>query len=170
MSGELTLGLNQYTHSASACLLNAEGEILIALSKERLTRKKHDGGDVAELVRHTLEQCNVSLNDIGLVVANNHLFRVDAFESTLHWAQALNQYRPSYLDQHNLLPRIEKHELSHHLAHAWSAFPFCPFEKGLIVVMDGMGNTKEEAERTGDYFHSDLSLPKSENFKEVPVL
>ena len=168
MSGELTLGLNQYTHSASACLLNAEGEILIALSKERLTRKKHDGGDVAELVRHTLEQCNVSLNDIGLVVANNHLFRVDAFESTLHWAQALNQYRPSYLDQHNLLPRIEKHELSHHLAHAWSAFPFCPFEKGLIVVMDGMGNTKEEAERTGDYFHSDLSLPKSENFKEVP--
>lgn len=168
MSGDLTLGLNQYTHSASACLLNARGEILFALSKERITRKKHDGGDVSELVRHLLEQCQVSLEDIELVVANNHLFRIDAFESTLHWAQSLNQYSPSYLDPHNLLPGIEKHELSHHLAHAWSVLPFCPFDRGLIVVMDGMGNTREEICRAGDSFHSDLALPHAKSFLETP--
>ena len=32
-------------------------------------------------------------------------------------------------------------ELSHHLAHVWSAVAQAPFNKGLVVVMDGMGET-----------------------------
>jgi len=168
MSGKFVLGLNQYTHSASASLIDANGEVAFALSKERLTRKKFDGGDTAELVKHCLQEVDAEINDISLVVANNHLFRIDQFESTLKWAQALDQYQPSYLSDYNLLPGIEKHELSHHLAHAWSVLPMCPFDSGLIVVMDGIGTTYEESHRAGTNYHSDCHLEEDANFSEVP--
>ena len=83
MSARLVLGLNQYTHSASACLLDEQGEIVGALEKERITRRKHDGGDTAAVVEALLEQHGVALEDIALVVANNHLFRIRPFEERL---------------------------------------------------------------------------------------
>ena len=36
---------------------------------------------------------------------------------------------------------LRKMELSHHLAHAYSAAAQCPFDEGMVVVMDGMGET-----------------------------
>ncbi len=168
MPAGVVLGLNQYTHSAAACLVGADGEPLFAGSKERLTRKKHDGGDVAELVEHALRATGLALEDLELVVANNHLFRIDAFESTLEWAQALDQYRPSYLRPHNLLPGVPKRELSHHLAHAWSVMPLAPFDEGLIVVADGIGSTWRELNRPGEAYESCAGLPRAEGYQHVP--
>ena len=37
------LGINAYDHDVSACLLR-DGEIAVAINKERITRKKHDTG------------------------------------------------------------------------------------------------------------------------------
>ncbi len=162
------LGLNQYTHSAAACLLGPDGRPVFAGAKERLTRKKHDGGDTAELVEHALAAAGIGIEDLELVVANNHLFRIDAFERTLAWAQALDQYRPSYLRPHNLLPGVPKQELSHHLAHAWSVLPLAPFDEGLIVVMDGIGSTWRERNRPGEGYHSCAGLPRADGFRQVP--
>ncbi len=164
--GPLTLGLNQYTHSAACCLLDADGEVLFALAKERVTRKKYDGGDVAELMRYAFESTGTGIRDLGLVVANNHLFRIDAFERTLRWAQALNQYRPSYLAAENLLPGVEKREIGHHLAHAWSVLPVAPFDSGLIVVMDGIGSTWEDLHRTGPAYRGDA--PPASDRVQIP--
>ncbi|MBT5101599.1 MAG: hypothetical protein HN844_06145 [Planctomycetes bacterium] len=170
MSAGYTLGLNQYTHSASAVLLDADGCVVFALSKERVTRKKHDGGDTAELVRHVLEQADIKSSDLSLVVANNHLFRISPFEETLPWAAALDQYRPGYLSDDNLLPGVRKVELTHHLAHAWSVLQDAPFDDGLIVVMDGIGSTWHDL-HAGDAApetFTDLDLPKAEGFEQVP--
>ena len=30
--------------------------------------------------------------------------------------------------------------VSHHLAHAYSAFAACPFQEGVVMVVDGVGN------------------------------
>jgi len=166
--GDLTLGLNQYTHSAAACLLDRHGHALFLGEKERLTRKKHDGGDTADLVAHALESVGAELADIGLVVANNHLFRIDRFHETLAWATALYQYRESYLAPTNLLPGVERLELSHHLAHAWSVLPYCPFEDGLVVVMDGMGSTLHEMGLPGSGYRSELALPQAASFQSYP--
>jgi len=46
----LILGVNKYSQSTSCALLNSEGEVLFALARERLTRKKFDGGDIAQLL------------------------------------------------------------------------------------------------------------------------
>lgn len=58
------------------------------------------------------------------------------------WSVAMGVYPPSYASPQNLLPDADaRAELSHHLAHAWSAAALSPFDRGLIVVMDGMGES-----------------------------
>lgn len=168
MARGLILGLNQYTHSAAACLLSAEGEVLFLGEKERLTRKKHDGGDVAELVEHALETVGAIRDDLALVVANNHLFRIDRFHETVAWDTALYSYRESYVSPYNLLPGVKRLELSHHLAHAWSVMPLVPFDDGLIVVMDGMGSTLQEMQRPGAGYCSEFDLSEDDSFQSFP--
>jgi carbamoyltransferase len=167
MARDLILGLNQYTHSAAVCVLDASGKMLFCGEKERLTRKKHDGGDTAELVEHALEAVGAKLDDIRMVCANNHLFRIDRFHETIDWATALYQHRASYTSEFNLLPGVERLELSHHLAHAWSVLPYAPFDSGIIVVMDGMGSTLHEMQMPGANYHTDLDLEKHPQFHDV---
>ena len=169
MAGPLVLGLNQYTHSAACCLAESAGKVLFALSKERLTRKKFDGGDTGELVERALESCGVGLEDLGLVVCNNHLFRIAPFEETLPWAAALHQYRPSHLHETNLLPGLPRHELSHHLAHAWSVLPAAPFDEGLILVMDGIGSTLRDVATEAEHYTTDRALPNSSGYRQLPA-
>ena len=169
MARGLILGLNQYTHSAAACLLDADGTLLFAGEKERLTRKKHDGGDVAVLVEHALDSVGATLEDLALVVANNHLFRIDRFHRTVRWDTALFSYQESYVSPFNLLPGVPRLELSHHLAHAWSVMPLAPFTQGVIVVMDGMGSTLHEMRMPGVDYYSELDLPQRPGFASVPA-
>ncbi len=163
----LVLGLNQYTHSAAACLLDEDGQPLGMLQKERVTRKKHDGGDVAELVEHLLESAGARLKDVAVVAANNHLFRIDEFHRDLAWETALYQHRESFVSPFNLLPGVPRVELSHHLAHAWSVLPQTPFDAGLIVVMDGMGSTLHDLEAPGADYRSERKLRRAPGFREV---
>ena len=167
MADGLVLGLNAYTHSAAACLLAPTGEILFAGAKERLTRKKHDGGDVAELVEHALGSVGVGRDALALVVANNHLFRIDRYEADLPWAVAQYSVRASQASPWNLLPGTPRRELSHHLAHAWSVLVDAPEPPELIVVMDGMGSTLHDMQLPGADYESELALPRADGFREV---
>ncbi|MCP4093235.1 MAG: hypothetical protein GY747_07280 [Planctomycetes bacterium] len=168
MARGLILGLNQYTHSAAACLLDSNGTLLFAGEKERLTRKKHDGGDVAVLVEHALDSVGASLDDVALVVANNHLFRIDRFHRTLKWDTALFSYQESYVSPYNMLPGVKRLELSHHMAHAWSVLPCAPFDEGVVVVMDGMGSTLHEMRMPGVDYYSELDLEEAPGFQSAP--
>ncbi|CAM9424008.1 unnamed protein product, partial [Choristocarpus tenellus] len=136
----LIVGLNRYSHDSSVCVLSAkDGSRLFAGEKERLTRTKHDGGDTGELVQHALDSIGASLDDVRLVVSNNHHYRVAPFERRLPWTVPMGIHPSSYVSPSNLLPKASHAELSHHLAHAWSAADSAPFSRGLVIVMDGMG-------------------------------
>lgn len=138
----VVVGLNKYSHDAAVCVLRErDGSLVFAGEKERLTRKKHDGGDTSEIVQHALDSIGASLDDIKLVVSNNHHHRVVPFERRIPWAVAQNIYPSSFAAPHNLVPNAAHAELSHHLAHAWSAVALAPFDRGLIIVMDGMGES-----------------------------
>ena len=41
------LGLNKYSHDAGVALLSVDGASSIIVPNERITRRKHDGGDTA---------------------------------------------------------------------------------------------------------------------------
>lgn len=146
----LVLGLNKYTHDTSLCAADARtGRILFALSKERIgRRRKHDAGNVAALVETCLESLDVSMENIQSVVVNNHHHRVLPLEQNLRhleWEAGLGINNgggeDGYTDPENLFPDIPQHEISHHLAHAYSTAAQAPFDVGMCVVMDGMGET-----------------------------
>lgn len=148
----IIVGLNQYSHDASCCIVDAEtGAILIALEKERFSRLRHDGGPTGECLREALSALDLDETDIRLVVANNHHFRIKPFEQRLPWAVHSSRggtYSSEYLERWNLIPDVTKIELSHHLAHAWSMFPMWQDldqdRKCAVVVMDGMGESYRE--------------------------
>lgn len=163
----LILGLNVYTHDTSIAVLHARtGVVLFALSKERLTRRKHDAGDAAKLTEHALSALSANLAHpvpaltaaITHVVANNHHFRIGPYEKRLPLQVALRYADPATLSPWNLIgspaaphPRLApdavKAEVSHHLAHAFSAVHHAPFHTGLVVVMDGMGDALHDWQR-----------------------
>ena len=180
--GGLIIGVNKYSHDASICIIDSNtngGSIVFSLARERLTKKKHDGGGVADLIKYGLDSIGAKENDIKLIVNNNHHFRVNPFEARIPYYKSIKYCPDDYDDSLNLLPNVRHLELSHHLAHAWSVAPTAPFDEGLIVVCDGMGEAYKAMiedmigteEKSGDYMH-DLKLIKkygSDAFVGQPV-
>ena len=145
------------------------GRVLFASSKERITRRKHDGGNVASLVEHCLDALDMGVEDVAKVVMNNHHHRILPFAEShvdkMEWEEGLGingGAEAGYADEYNLLTTAgQRMEVSHHLAHAYSAAAQCPFHTGMVVVMDGMGDTWRTMNRAKDQrdktYHSDLA-------------
>ncbi len=138
------LGINAYDHDVSACLLR-DGEIAYAISKERITREKHDTGFYQEVVDYCLDAEGIKLGDVDVVVRNCYVLPVEDMEERLTYEDI-----PEFLDT-NERQVVAKSPLfrgksakavtvSHHLAHAYSAFAACPFEEGVVMIVDGVGN------------------------------
>ena len=145
---KIVLGLNKYSHDTTLCAADAEtGKVLFAMAKERITRKKNDSGNVASLVEICLDQLELDLDNVVKVVVNNHHHRVLPMEKSmdhLEWEAGMGingGVEGGYTDEENLLYEAEQLEISHHLAHAYSAACQSPFNEGLVMVMDGMGET-----------------------------
>ena len=142
------LGLNTYDHDVSACLLR-DGAIAFAISKERITRAKHASGFYKEVIDYCLEAEGITLNDLDLIVRNCYVLPVPEMEERL-----------VYFDAPGFLPAFErgdaaKHPLylshsdkvvtiSHHLAHAYSAFAASPFDEGVVMIVDGVGSYRSD--------------------------
>src|SRR5215510_12117737 len=143
------LGLNTYDHDVSACLLR-DGAIAYAIGKERLTRDKHAIGFYKEVIDYCLDAEGITLDDVDLVVRNCYILPVLEMEERL-----------TYQDMPGFLPppereQAEKHpyfrassdkvvSISHHLAHAYSAFAASPFEQGVVMIVDGVGSYRSDA-------------------------
>jgi carbamoyltransferase len=119
------------SHDGSACLLK-DGEIAVAIEKERLTRHKHDGGNDDDAILYCLDAEGITLDDVELVVQNANF---SMFERGNHWFRG-----PRKVARH---PRIVT--ISHHLAHAFSAIGTAPFDEAAVLVVDGCGNACDEA-------------------------
>src|SRR5512141_1958456 len=76
------LGINAYDHDVSACLLR-DGAIAFAITKERLTRVKHDTGFYHEVVEYCLKAEGLTLDDVDLVVRNCYVLPVPDLETRM---------------------------------------------------------------------------------------
>jgi carbamoyltransferase len=138
------LGINAYDHDVSACLLR-DGEIAVAINKERITREKHDAGFFQEVVDYCLDAEGIALDDVDLVVRNCYVLPVEDLETRMVYedvAEILDDRERRQASKHPLyLSRSDKVvTVSHHVAHAYSAFAACPFDSGVAMVVDGVGN------------------------------
>jgi carbamoyltransferase len=142
------LGINAYDHDVSACLLR-DGEIVVAIAKERIVRRKHATGFFQEAVDYCLDAAGISLDRVDLIVRNCYVLPVPAMERRLSHddhplylnarERKLAQESPLFLSED---PRLAV--CSHHLAHAYSAFAVSPFEEGAVMVVDGVGSYRDD--------------------------
>lgn len=147
------LGINAYDHDVSACLLR-DGEIAFAISKERITRQKHDTGFYQEVIDYCLNAEGITLDDVELVVRNCYVLRVEDLEERLAYEDV-----PEFMDEAereqaaasplHLTKSNKVVTLSHHLAHAYSAFAASPFDEGVVMVVDGVGNYSADIHEAG---------------------
>jgi carbamoyltransferase len=147
------LGINAYDHDVSACLLR-DGEIAFAISKERITRRKHHAGYYKGTIDYCLAAEGITLDDVDLVVRNCYVLPVEDLETRMlseDLAEIMDlterdqaEKDPLYLARSNKVVTV-----SHHLAHAYSAFAVCPFDEGVVMVVDGVGNYAADVTEPG---------------------
>ncbi len=116
------------SHDGAACILK-DGQLVVAIEKERLTRRKHDGGNDSAAVQYCLDAAGIGISDLSLVVQCAN-FEKDEIRKSQYAGKRL-------FAEDTAIPFIT---LSHHLAHAWSAVGNCPFAAANVLVLDGCGS------------------------------
>ncbi len=135
------LGLGKTLFNSSVCLLSPNRDIELLLT-ERLTRKKASGAWPEKALLSLAERRNLS----NVLIAENRDVlapsRFEAFlDSQFPFFEHLKTNNLSAFSQ-NFNPEIKW--ISHHLSHAYAAMMMSPFEKALIVVVDGAGSNAED--------------------------
>jgi carbamoyltransferase len=141
------------SHNGSACLLK-DGKICVAIEKERLTRKKHDGGNDNIAIDYCLKAEGITIGDVDLIVQNAN-FGSFKFGN--------DYFRGHRLFEDNI--NVPVVTISHHLAHAYSTAGTCPFEKFNVLVMDGCGNSFDDCMDTGGAY-----IPDMDSIRKLPHL
>ncbi len=147
------LGINAYDHDVSACLLR-NGEIAFAICKERITREKHDTGFYQEVIDYCLKAEGISLDDVDLIVRNCYVLPVEEMDDRLSYEDVPEFLSTKGREQAAKSPLFLTSSdkvvtVSHHLAHAYSAFAACPFEEGAVMIVDGVGNYCADVKEPG---------------------
>lgn len=130
------LGYNQ-NHDASAALVR-DGHIAYAIAQERISRKKHEGTNVASAIKYVLDAENITPKDLSLIVACNHGRPLGG------WPEAERDF---HVELASSVDSVVVHS-SHHELHAYSALYTSPFMDAAIVVADGMGSRLAEMHDT----------------------
>lgn len=156
------LGISAYYHDSAACLVR-DGEIVAAGQEERFTRKKHDPGFPHRAIDYCLKQGGIPLKDVNhLVFYDKPLVKFERLlETYLAFAPAgLPSFlaaMPVWMKEKLLLKSLLQDEFlahaegmdkkglpsllfcEHHESHAASAFFPSPYERAVVLCMDGVG-------------------------------
>jgi len=148
------LGISAFYHDSAACLLK-DGEIVAAVSEERLTRKKGDPSFPVRAVEFCLRQGGIAAND--LAYAGFYDKPILKFERILDTylgvaPRGFGQFLkagPLWIKEKLWMENDIRKQLGdyegpllfaeHHESHAASAFYPSPFEEAAILTMDGVG-------------------------------
>jgi len=134
---------------AAATLVNSAG-IVAAAAEERFTRQKATGAFPVNAIHYCLQEAKLDPKDVDFIghgfnyeqhrtqFATDEIGRLQYEEvySPEVQRELLRQHFPGADWDKKLVP------VSHHLAHAASAFYPSGFEEALILVSDGMGETE----------------------------
>ncbi len=179
----IILGISGYYHDSAAAIIK-DGSILAAAQEERFTRIKHDASFPHNAIIRLLDETSLKLNEIDNIVFYDKPFlkferlletyvanAPFGFKSFTHsipiWVKEKLFQKKSLIES---LKKIdsninfeEKLRFSeHHISHAASAFFPSPFEKALVLTIDGVGEWTTTALCIGD--NNNLSIEKEIHF------
>jgi carbamoyltransferase len=153
MSEQYILGISAFYHDSAACLLR-DGEIVAAVSEERLTRKKGDPDFPRRAVDYCLEHAGIGVRDLAAVgFYDKPLLKFERILETYlgvvpRGFRSFLMAGPLWIKDKLYIDRQIKEALGytgeilyseHHESHAASAFYPSPFEEAAILTMDGVG-------------------------------
>ena len=154
------LGISAFYHDSAAALI-VDGKIIAAAQEERFTRKKHDPSYPTNAVNYVLRERNIELSNIDYIVFYEKPFL--KFERLLETYVAFAPkgfksfcmampiwLRDKLFQKKMLFNQLKQHDKKfndinkiyfseHHLSHAASAFYPSPFEKAVVLTLDGVG-------------------------------
>jgi carbamoyltransferase len=153
------LGISAFYHDSAAALVE-DGRIVAAAQEERFTRKKHDASFPHHAIGYCLAAVGAKLSEIDHVAFYDKPFL--KFERLLEtyialapqgfrsFQMAIPLWLREKLFQKSLLRKKLKEFdedfasdkllfAEHHLSHAASAFYPSPFDKAVVLTMDGVG-------------------------------
>jgi carbamoyltransferase len=153
----LILGLNMFHADASAAIVQ-DGEVVFAISEERLNRIKHYAGFPALAVKACLDAVGAKINDVDHVavgqdsdanLAKKVKYALANPAKILNFIR-LRQRKEALRDLRSLLAkalevdakklRFQEHHLEHHIAHIASAYYCSPWERAAGFSYDGSGD------------------------------
>jgi len=153
MKNQYVLGISAFYHDSAACLLR-DGEIVAAVSEERLTRKKGDPDFPRRAVDYCLGVAGIDVSDVSAVgfydkpllkferILETYLGVVPRGFRSFLMAGPLWIKDKLYIDKQLKTALGYKGEIlysEHHESHAASAFFPSPFAEAAILTMDGVG-------------------------------
>ncbi|REE18460.1 beta-1,4-N-acetylglucosamine oligosaccharide 3-O-carbamoyltransferase NolO [Paraburkholderia sp. BL23I1N1] len=139
---------NTFLHDGAAVLVR-DGRVIAAVEEERLNRIKHSNKFPSSSIQYCLASAGIQLSDIDRIA----FYATEAYCNVMLERLFLSQPNISIpVDAKLFLRKLLMQEfgtevdpsrvsfVSHHLAHAVSAFAMSGFEQSLILAVDGGGD------------------------------
>jgi len=151
------LGINAYHGDAAAAIIK-DGQLIAAVEEERFNRKKHCAGFPALAINYCLEVAGISLDQVEHVGISRdpsaHLHKKVLFSLTklanlsgliatrLANAAKIRDLRQELARALGVAAskKAQFHNVEHHKAHMASCFFVSPFERAVILSIDGFGD------------------------------
>ena len=149
------LGINAYHGDSSACLIK-DGEMISASEEERFRRIKHWAGFPSEAIKSCLEQAGIDINQVDHISINSdpkaNLMKKIGFTLLKRPELGLVMDRlKNAKERASVKEELEKifpdysceakiHQVEHHQCHLASSFLVSPYEKAVVVSVDGFGD------------------------------
>lgn len=172
------LGISALYHDSAASLV-VDGEIIAAAQEERFTRVKHDLCMPENAILYCLREGRISADDIDMVVFyDNPFLTLDRYMKNIAAAgvdsrDVINRNYESMFGEklwiHKKMEQIlgenKKRRMfvcEHHISHAASAFYPSPYEKAVIITLDGVGEWATTTVGVGN--GKDIDIKEELNF------
>lgn len=115
--------------NGGACLI-VDGEVVMLINEERLNRKQYSPG-FQKSIEYLLRSNNLTVDEIDIFVAS----------SCLEIKQTVGQVQSELKRSGFSVPGEKIVVCDHHLSHAYSAYYPSGFDRAIVMVLDGDGNT-----------------------------
>lgn len=151
------LGISALYHDAAASLI-IDGEIVAAAQQERFSRVKHDLNMPLDAIKYCLKEAKILADDLDIVAFyDNSLFTLDRYMKNIQAAGEMskdlinNSFEAMFSERiwvNNIISKClwgktktnrKIITCEHHISHAASAFYPSPFDKAVILTIDGVG-------------------------------
>ena len=173
------LGISAFYHDSAAALV-VDGVVIAAAQEERFTRKKHDASFPKNAVDYCLAEAGLTLDEVEHVVFYDK--PLTKFERILETYlsvcpagfRSFIKAIPVWIGEKLWMDKLTGDALDydgdilyaeHHESHAASAFYPSPFEKALVLSLDGVGEWATSSVCVGDGnkldFVGEINFPHS---------